>query len=65
VTLVDSNVLIDVAADDAQWLDWSIEQIARARRDGPLLINDVIFAESSIRYRQISDCENFLNASAA
>ena len=26
-TLVDSNVLIDVLADDPQWADWSIAQL--------------------------------------
>lgn len=61
MTLVDSNILIDIAADDAQWFDWSIGQVEQARRNGLLLINDIVYAESSARYQQIADYENFLD----
>ena len=61
MVLVDSNVLIDIVADDAQWFDWSIGQVENARRDGLLLINDIVYAESSARYQHIADYENFLD----
>ena len=60
MTLVDSNVLIDVAADDTHWFDWSIAQIEQARRTGPLLINDIIYAEASVRYGNMIDYDSFL-----
>ena len=47
MTLVDSNVLIDIWTDDPQWYDWSLTRLSEAARHGPLLINDVIYAESS------------------
>jgi predicted nucleic acid-binding protein len=57
VTLVDSNVLIDFFIDDPRWSDWSIEKLQEAARVGPLLINDVIYAEASTRYQTIADFE--------
>jgi predicted nucleic acid-binding protein len=53
VTLIDSNILIDIFGKDPDWWDWSLSQMEEAKLNGPLLINDVIYAESSIRYRTI------------
>jgi predicted nucleic acid-binding protein len=53
VTLVDSNVLIDVFTDDQRWFDWSLERLEEATLNGPLLINDVVYAEASIRFQSI------------
>jgi predicted nucleic acid-binding protein len=53
VTLIDSNVLIDIFADDPRWFNWSATRLREAALSGPLLINDVVYAESSIRYRSI------------
>jgi predicted nucleic acid-binding protein len=53
VTLVDSNVLIDVFGKDPDWWHWSLSQMDEAKLSGPLLINDVIYAEASTRYRTI------------
>lgn len=55
MTLVDSNVLIDIFADDPKWFDWSLARLEEAILDGPLLINDVVYAETSIRFRNIGD----------
>jgi predicted nucleic acid-binding protein len=53
VTLVDSNVLIDIFADDPDWFDWSLARLEEAVLGGPLLINDVVYAETSIRFQSI------------
>jgi predicted nucleic acid-binding protein len=53
VTLIDSNVLIDIFADDPKWFDWSLARLEAATLDGPLLINDVVYAETSIRFQSI------------
>ena len=50
MTLVDSNVLLDLATDDENWADWSQAQLEQAASAGPLFINNVIYAEVSIRY---------------
>jgi len=61
VTLVDSNVLIDIFSDDPIWFDWSSTQLEEAALNGPLFINDVVYAETSIRYRDVQRFEAALN----
>lgn len=50
MTLVDTNVLLDLVTDDPNFADWSISQLEAASLTGPLLINDVIYSELSVRY---------------
>ena len=50
MTLVDTNVLLDVVSADARWRDWSMEQLERRGALGPLVINDVIYAEMSVQF---------------
>ncbi|MEO9782215.1 MAG: type II toxin-antitoxin system VapC family toxin [Sedimentitalea sp.] len=50
MTLVDTNVLLDLVTDDPRFSDWSISQLEAASLTGPLLINDVVYAELSVRY---------------
>ncbi|MBV9457761.1 MAG: PIN domain-containing protein [Bradyrhizobium sp.] len=50
MTLVDSNVLLDVLTDGQLWGDWSEYQLEQASLAGPLVINDVVYAEVSARY---------------
>jgi predicted nucleic acid-binding protein len=53
MTLVDSNVLLDVLTDGQDWADWSQSQLERAAMRGPLVINSVIYAEISARYATV------------
>jgi len=55
--LVDSNVLFDIVTDNAEWFDWSRAALERAELEGPLGINDVVFAEFSVRYGSLEDVE--------
>jgi predicted nucleic acid-binding protein len=50
MTLVDTNVLIDVLTHDPTWLDWSVEQMDRQAAHGPLIINEIIYAELSVGF---------------
>jgi predicted nucleic acid-binding protein len=61
VTLVDTNVLLDLVTDDPHWADWSIAQLEAASLAGPLVINDVVYAELSVRYDRIEDLDAFLD----
>ncbi len=58
--LVDSNVLIDIAYRDPVWMPWSKAQIIAAIADGPLVINQIIFAEFSYRYNQFEEADALL-----
>jgi pimeloyl-ACP methyl ester carboxylesterase len=58
--LVDSSVLLDVMTEDVRWFTWSADAIARAADGARLVINPVIYAEVSVRYRRIEDLDEAL-----
>ena len=60
MTLVDSNVLLDVFARTSPWWEWSLRQLEEAALFGPLLINDVIYAETSIRFQAVEAFDEVL-----
>ncbi len=60
-TLVDSNVLIDVISGDAHWEGWSARSLADVALEGPLAINAVVYAEVSIGFARVEDCESALD----
>jgi predicted nucleic acid-binding protein len=51
--MVDSNVILDVASDDAKWIDWSASMLAAAAQKGRLVINPLIYAEVSCGFDRI------------
>jgi predicted nucleic acid-binding protein len=59
-TLADTNVLLDVATDDPEWADWSANALKGAALQGPLIVNDVIYAELSVRFERIEDLNAFV-----
>jgi predicted nucleic acid-binding protein len=48
MTLVDTNVVVDVLTGDPAWLDWSTEQLAQCRDTGMLVINEITYAELAV-----------------
>lgn len=56
-TLVDSNVILDIATADPAWADWSEDSLATAARVGPLVINAVVFAEVAVGYERIEQAD--------
>jgi predicted nucleic acid-binding protein len=61
MTLVDSNVLLDVVTDGQTWAEWSQGQLERAALEGPLVVNDVIYAEISTRYATVDAVDSMLS----
>lgn len=59
-TLVDSNVLLDVLTEDAEWFDWSAATLQQAAHDGPLVINSIIYAEVAAGFTRIEDLDEAL-----
>lgn len=59
-TLVDTNVLLDLATGDKNWADRSIRALDAAALQGPLLTNDVIYAELSVRFASIEALESYV-----
>jgi predicted nucleic acid-binding protein len=60
MTLVDTNVLLDIATDDARWSVWSLHQLDAAAARGRVLINAVVYAEFSIGYARIEEVDRVL-----
>jgi len=60
VTLVDSNVILDVVTQDEEWFDWSASALARQADDGPLVVSPIIYAEVSARFERIEELEDAL-----
>jgi len=58
--LVDTNVLLDLVTDDPDWAEWSLARLEEAALAGPIVINDVVYAEMSIRYDRIEDLDALL-----
>jgi predicted nucleic acid-binding protein len=50
MTLVDTNVVIDLTGKPTEWFDWSLEKLTDARLLGDVFINDIVFAELASRY---------------
>ncbi|KRB01489.1 DNA-binding protein [Devosia sp. Root685] len=61
MTLVDTNVLLDLVTADPQWVDWSIASLEAASLHGPLFINDVVYAELGVRYERIELLDDFVS----
>ena len=59
-TLVDSNVILDVVTDDAEWGDWSSAMLAEAAHQGPIVINPLVYAEVSCAYERIETLDDVL-----
>lgn len=55
--LVDSNVLLDVLTEDAEWYRWSADALAAQAERQVLAINPIIYAEVSIGFRRIEDLD--------
>jgi predicted nucleic acid-binding protein len=61
-TLVDSNVIIDVVSENAEWFDWSAAMLGAAAQNGRLVINPIIYAEVSCGFERIEDLDDALPA---
>src|SRR6185436_14933508 len=60
ITLVDSNVLLDLVTDDPGWGQWSADALSRAADESALAINPLIFAEVSIGFSTVEELEQLL-----
>ncbi len=60
MTLVDTSILLDVTGNDPDWADWSLGQLKAAALAGPLIVNDVIYAELSVRFPTLQALDTML-----
>jgi predicted nucleic acid-binding protein len=58
--LVDSNIILDIVTEDANWFDWSAEKLTEYAEQTQLNINPIIYAEVSIGFQKIEELETIL-----
>jgi predicted nucleic acid-binding protein len=58
--LVDSNVILDIVTEDANWFDWSASKLSECAEQTVLGINSIIYAEVSIGFERIEELETAL-----
>lgn len=49
MTLVDSNIVIDVLTRNPGWSSWSIEALDTCTLRGPLYVNETVYAEVAVK----------------
>lgn len=60
MTLIDSNILFDLFTDDPRWAGWSADQLSRLSLTGDLAINDIVYAELSVRFETVEAIDDVL-----
>lgn len=55
--LIDTNVVLDIVTRDALWAMWSLSRLEEAALRGPLVINDVVYAELAVRYEDVEQLD--------
>lgn len=56
-TLIDSNVLIDSLSEASPWKPWADDALANALDRGALFVNQIVYAEISVGFETVEDCE--------
>jgi hypothetical protein len=62
LALVDSSVILDIVTDDPVWAQWSADALARARDEGLLVINPIVYAEVSAGFDRIEVLDDAVHA---
>ena len=62
--LVDTSIILDIVTGDPEWSAKSFSAFELAAAGDRLAINEVIFAELSVKYERIEDLERMLAESA-
>ena len=60
MTLIDSNVLLDLITEDKNWVAWSEDMIEHAANRGEIAINPLIFAELTSEYDSSAELDSYL-----
>jgi len=61
-TIVDSNILLDLFTQNPTWAPWSAQHLAAAFDRGPVVINQVVYGEVSMRFTRIEELDAALSA---
>lgn len=54
-TILDSNVVLDILQRGQEWVRWSQGKMTSCSKDGPLVLNAIVFAEIAGQYRSFEE----------
>ena len=54
MTLVDTDIIIDLLSNDPNWRAWSQARLVERSVQGPLAINDIVYAELAARFATLT-----------
>lgn len=60
MVLIDTNVLLDVLENDANWAPWSQDQLDAAAATDSLAINPIIYSELSMAFARIEELDTVI-----
>jgi predicted nucleic acid-binding protein len=60
-SLIDANVLLDIATADANWVEWSQAQVRAAASRGPVYVNPIIYAELAPAFATKDELDRWLD----
>lgn len=60
-SLIDANVLLDIATADRTWLEWSQGQVRAAVERGAVYINPIIYAELAPAFATRQELDRWLD----
>jgi predicted nucleic acid-binding protein len=60
-SLIDANVLLDIATADVTWMAWSQGELAAAAGRGAVFINPIIYAELAPAFASAGDLDRWLD----
>jgi len=58
--MLDTNVLLDILTADQRWLAWSQTQFRAASKEGPILINPIVYSEIAAAFASREELDHWL-----
>ena len=59
---LDTNVLLDIAQDDPNWAEWSLQRILAGLAQGAVAIDPVVYAEFAAQLPDVRTLDNYLDS---
>ncbi|MSO14625.1 type II toxin-antitoxin system VapC family toxin [Rickettsiales endosymbiont of Trichoplax sp. H2] len=58
--IIDSNIILDILTEDRTWFKWSSEMLEEYAENNELIINQIIYAEISIKFSRIEELDGVI-----
>jgi predicted nucleic acid-binding protein len=61
ISAVDTNILLDILIPNNKYVDRSLSCLSQASEEGPIIMNEIVFAELSSQFLSQEDLNQFLS----